>query len=102
MPKITISIRIKDFGQFHGLLAKFQVQGDQIFIRYGFKMDEGFYPCAVIINKTTDQVLLHKAGIGQTGDIKLPSGEWLKVLKGLFNTQLFNYYSELINGKKAA
>jgi hypothetical protein len=102
MGKLIISIRTENLS-----IVKFQLERkheggecfERVFIHYG--RSACFYPCSAI-EGDNGSILLHKAGIGELGDVKISSRDWLKVLRTLGSKEILNRWSDLINNKKVA
>jgi hypothetical protein len=101
MAKLIISVKTERLSLVKFYLEK-RYEGEEcfetVYIRYG--TSENFLPCSTM--QENEFILLHKAGIGNKGDVKLKSKEWLKALKAMGSKELFNKWSELINNKQAA
>jgi hypothetical protein len=101
MAKMIISVRTEQKS-----IVKFYVDkkydGDQcnetVMIRYG--TDNIFLPCSAM--EQDGSILLHKAGVGQMGDVKVSAKDWLKALKAMGSKEIFSKWNELINNKAAA
>lgn len=101
MARLTVSIRTENLSIVKLQLEK-KYEEDECFetvlIRYG--ADLSFLPCSVI--EQDGAILLHKAGVGQMGDVKVKAKEWLKSLQALGSKEIFNKWNGLINKKAAA
>jgi hypothetical protein len=101
MAKMIISIRTQNLSLVKFYLEKKYTEDEcfeNVFIRYG--NDTNFLPCSAI--EQDGYILLHKAGIGQIGDVKVTAKDWLKALRAMGSKEIFNKWNELIKNKEAA